>query len=770
MRRRGISKDARGNEVHQVVNATDGTLTSVTDSNGQTVNYTYDESKRVTGVETTTDGKAYRNAYTYENDRIKTVAHNTTGDTQDVTYTFNYDELGRKTTVKVGSQTLSTNVYSSDRSGLLKEVQYGNDGKVKYAYDEYDRLTGVRYDDETTDRYTYEYGADGEASVVRDKNLGRVLQTERDLTQRAMGTQLRDANGNLLYRTELDYDTQNRLVGFGETASGRNYKTAYTYDNENRATEISFGGNDTVHYTYDNLGRVSNRVVENGTDEGKLTSTYEYVEGGYGDGSTTPLVQKINQPQIPFEYTYDSRGNIISEKRSNLTTTYAYDALGQLIRVNDPHENATWIYSYDRGGNILSKARYAYTIGELGTAAQVVPYAYGDANWKDKLTAYNGKSITYDAIGNPLTDGTWTYQWQAGRQLKQMTKSGTTIQFKYDHNGLRVGKVVNGTETKYMLHGKLVTHLTVGGDNLHFFYDAQSRPAKVSYNGTIYTYVHNLQGDVVGLLDNAGTLVVEYKYDAWGKMIVTTGSLAATLGACNPFRYRGYVYDEETGLYYLRSRYYNPVVGRFVNEDGAIIPGLLSTNMFAYCSNNPLSLVDTSGCRGENIFQRAGNWLSDLFNKIGDEIKYQTKIQTEVNIRMAKSADEKLSKAENWIKKKASDVGDWWNGSAKPWIEQAWEDVGKSIKDALRAQQQADILSTQMTYNAGVKVCDWFSDNWRDVVDWAGFAHSTVSVGLGITEKLVKGFTLPPPVGTAMLVVDFAFWLYEAGDKLFGWW
>ena len=756
--------------MHQVVNATDGTLTSVTDSNGQTVNYTYDESKRVTGVETTTDGKAYRNAYTYENDRIKTVAHNTTGDTQDVTYTFNYDELGRKTTVKVGSQTLSTNVYSSDRSGLLKEVQYGNDGKVKYAYDEYDRLTGVRYDDETTDRYTYEYGADGEASVVRDKNLGRVLQTERDLTQRAMGTQLRDANGNLLYRTELDYDTQNRLVGFGETASGRNYKTAYTYDNENRATEISFGGNDTVHYTYDNLGRVSNRVVENGTDEGKLTSTYEYVEGGYGDGSTTPLVQKINQPQIPFEYTYDSRGNIISEKRSNLTTTYAYDALGQLIRVNDPHENATWIYSYDRGGNILSKARYAYTIGELGTAAQVVPYAYGDANWKDKLTAYNGKSITYDAIGNPLTDGTWTYQWQAGRQLKQMTKSGTTIQFKYDHNGLRVGKAVNGTETKYMLHGKLVTHLTVGGDNLHFFYDAQSRPAKVSYNGTIYTYVHNLQGDVVGLLDNAGTLVVEYKYDAWGKMIVTTGSLAATLGACNPFRYRGYVYDEETGLYYLRSRYYNPVVGRFVNEDGAIIPGLLSTNMFAYCSNNPLSLVDTSGCRGENIFQRAGNWLSDLFNKIGDEIKYQTKIQTEVNIRMAKSADEKLSKAENWIKKKASDVGDWWNGSAKPWIEQAWEDVGKSIKDALRAQQQADILSTQMTYNAGVKVCDWFSDNWRDVVDWAGFAHSTVSVGLGITEKLVKGFTLPPPVGTAMLVVDFAFWLYEAGDKLFGWW
>ena len=95
------------------MNGSDGTLSSVTDPTGQTVNYAYDASKRVTSVQTTGDGKTYRNAYTYENDRIKTVSHNTTSDTaNDVTYTFNYDSLGRKTTVKVGSQTLSTNVYA----------------------------------------------------------------------------------------------------------------------------------------------------------------------------------------------------------------------------------------------------------------------------------------------------------------------------------------------------------------------------------------------------------------------------------------------------------------------------------------------------------------------------------------------------------------------------------------------------------------------------------------------------------------------------------
>ena len=134
------TKDSRGNVVTQSVNANDGTLTSVTDPTGQTVSYTYDASRRVTAVQTTGDGKTYKNAYTYENDRIKTVSHNTTSDTaNDVTYTFGYDGLGRKTTVKVGTQTLSTNVYESDRSGLLSEVQYGNGGKVKYAYDDFDR-------------------------------------------------------------------------------------------------------------------------------------------------------------------------------------------------------------------------------------------------------------------------------------------------------------------------------------------------------------------------------------------------------------------------------------------------------------------------------------------------------------------------------------------------------------------------------------------------------------------------------------------------------
>ena len=197
------------------------------------------------------------------------------------------------------------------------------------------------------------------------------------------------------------------------------------------------------------------------------------------------------------------------------------------------------MYNYDRGGNILSKVKYAYTTGTVGTALETIPYSYGDSNWKDKLTAYNGQNISYDAIGNPLNDGTWTYEWQAGRQLKRMSCEGQALTFTYDHNGMRIRKVLEHDWypeiTNYTYHGKLLTHLEVEytefdevehSDELHFFYDAQSRPVKVKFNGAMYTYVHNLQGDIVGLLDNSSVLVVEYKYDAWGKLLSTTGTMA----------------------------------------------------------------------------------------------------------------------------------------------------------------------------------------------------------------------------------------------------
>ena len=327
------------------------------------------------------------------------------------------------------------------------------------------------------------------------------------------------------------------------------------------------------------------------------TTAYAYAPGAES-GQTTALVQEITQPGENHSYAYDNVGNIVSAARNGVTTTYAYDALGQLIRVNDPNDG-TWTYEYDCGGNILNKKQYAYTTGTLGTVQQIVSYAYGDADWKDKLTRYNGVDIAYDAIGNPIQDGVWTYTWENGRQLRRMACDATIAEFVYNADGLRVQKTVNGVATNYTLHGKNIVHMTKGNAELHFWYDAQNRPAIVEFNGTKYGYLYNLQGDVIGLIDSANTEVVKYTYDAWGKPLSVTGSLANTIGYYNPFRYRGYVYDVETGLYYLRSRYYNPSWIRFISADETEV--LKSTanrkakNLFSYCDNNPLIRTDEAG-------------------------------------------------------------------------------------------------------------------------------------------------------------------------------
>ena len=160
--------------------------------------------------------------------------------------------------------------------------------------------------------------------------------------------------------------------------------------------------------------------------------------------------------------------------------------------------------------------------------------------------------------------------------------------------------------------------MTQGSNELHFFYDAQNRPAVVVYNGTAYAYVKSLQGDIVAILDENGNTVVSYGYDAWGSPLWCTGELAETLGKVQPFRYRGDVFDEETGLYYLRSRYYNPGWGRFVNADCVL--GLkrdVIKNLFNYCKNSPASQKDTNGARSTAAEQEKTGVLAGIMDIVG---------------------------------------------------------------------------------------------------------------------------------------------------------
>ena len=297
--------------------------------------------------------------------------------------------------------------------------------------------------------------------------------------------------------------------------------------------------------------------------------------------------------------------------------------------MNDPYDTTagstgtTWKYAYDQGSCIQSKTANAFTTGTVGSVVKTDSFTYGDANWKDKLTAFNGTTITYDEIGNPTNDGIWNYTWIGGRQMRAMYKGEfdeqgyDEVTFEYNENGLRTKKTrmyyddatgdIGYKATNYPLHGKNIAHLTNGSNALHFFYDAQNRPAIVVYNGTAYGYVHNLQGDIIAIVDSAGTKVVEYKYDAWGKPLSKTGSMASTLGKWNPFRYRGYVYDEETEIYYNQSRFYNPFIARFISADAtgvltASLKSLTEKNLYAYCDNNPVMRKDIDGAFWDTFF------------------------------------------------------------------------------------------------------------------------------------------------------------------------
>jgi RHS repeat-associated protein len=139
--------------------------------------------------------------------------------------------------------------------------------------------------------------------------------------------------------------------------------------------------------------------------------------------------------------------------------------------------------------------------------------------------------------------------------------------------------------------------MLIGSSYVHFAYDASGSPIWMRYNGTRYYYETNLQGDVIAILDTNGNSVVQYTYDAWGKLLSTAGTLADTIGTINPLLYRGYIYDHDTGLYYLQSRYYNSTIGRFICADTFVSTGqdLLGNNMFAYCLNNPVNMADDTG-------------------------------------------------------------------------------------------------------------------------------------------------------------------------------
>ena len=394
--------------------------------------------------------------------------------------------------------------------------------------------------------------------------------------------------------------------------------------------------NSWICYYYDDLSRLNRREVG-----GILEEHYTYLAGSEA-GTTTTLPEtydttaKGSSTKLSgYRYAYDERNNIVQETDLNTGKywKYAYDKLGQLQYATEYAANGTgqkrYKYYYDHAGNLTS---WRIEDGTATNTQEEHTYTYGDSNWKDLLTAFDGKAITYDANGNPTkyyNGGTMT--WRNGRQLASYSLGGKTYRYEYDVNGLRTRKsnADGGYTEYYIIDGLAVAerrYYSGGGVQytLRYLYDESNNPVGFgmqypnSTRWTNYYFEKNVQGDVIGVYQKEGDgnsathiLAARYSYDPYGNPTsMTNGAGTAvsqtsnTIAAINPFRYRGYRYDGDTGLYYLRSRYYDPVSCRFVNADKYVSTGQgqLGHNMFAYCNNNPVRYDDPTGTKLDGLY------------------------------------------------------------------------------------------------------------------------------------------------------------------------
>ena len=441
--------------------------------------------------------------------------------------------------VKAGDKTLESYRYAPN-NGPLKTVTYGNGDTQEILYDKEARIKSRRWNGQSTDTVRYEYDAYGSLEKETDLVNGRIDKDQYDMT------------GRLVQSTTLEKNTG---------ASGEP-----TVANTHTVQSLEIG--------YDSYNRV-NRLVQ--SLEGSKTKTGLV----YGDAS------KTQRPGLSYGLTVDGT------QRQSL----AYDAMARCTK-----ETVTL-----PGGQ---KRENCFTYGTLRhlTDTDRDLFTYRTDGWRDQLLSWNGKSYAYDAGGNPTVLRGMALTWGEGRRLKRIAATAGAVTFAYDSDGKRVRKTSGENTTTYYYNGNVLSGLvrraagsTGVGTTVQFVYDTQGKPFMLRLNGkTDYFYLYNGLGDVTGLVDSSNQVVVRYQYNSWGKVTSTQDTSGVSLATLNPFRYRKYVHDPETGLYCLGSRYYDPEVGRFVNADDpstifAKPQELYSKNLYVYCDNNPIIRKDVQG-------------------------------------------------------------------------------------------------------------------------------------------------------------------------------
>lgn len=491
-------------------------------------------------------------------------------DPEQNTYQYAYDSLGNLATV-TENQVLTTQHHYNALSWKISEKDVPSGAVESYRYDSNSKP--VAFIDKAGNRHDYTYTPFYELTGVQTKNLAGTV-TNKETKEYFPNTSLlkKETNSNganldpssTTYReTSYTYDPFQRLSSM--TAFGRTYQLGYT-DRDERMDQLTYPDKSVVTYRYDTAERlkeVSSSLsgavrydyrVDNSGDSYQI----DYPNGRHAErkqdsfGQVESLTAMQGQAPVWTESNQYSFGNVTKIQRNGVSNLYEYDKIDRLKKETLP--DTTNQYSYDGRGN---------------------------------RSAFEGKK--------PAESGNTSYTFDGRNRLRGVTDetTGAATTYTYFGDGLRATKAKNGAETRYVyLNGHVIEELDATGNVLArniWGNELLFRKDFASGKGGYYGY--NSHGDVVSITDGSGNELNRYEYDTWGNIV------SRTEGMSNPFAYSGEIYDDESGMYYLRARYYDPKVGRFVSEDTykGQVDNPLSLNRYAYVHNNPLNNVDPTG-------------------------------------------------------------------------------------------------------------------------------------------------------------------------------
>lgn len=477
---------------------------------------------------------------------------------------------------------ISTETYY-DKKGRLFEIKEGNIDKYRANYD--------------SDLLQKEFIRKNNSS-----SIGLFINYEYDAYHRPACIDTFD-NGNISLTENYGYDDYGKITGKTLNFFGSEYDYYYSYSEDSRhiLKAISIFDDYVIHPFIDENARYTGREIFDSNNNLLQKERIIYRQIGERSANVPSSVyydsfsSGVKTSSTNIKYKYDSSNNI-TEIRENdvLVNKYYYDTLNRLIREDNKKLNKSFFFAYDNNGNLLSKKDADYTLAkkdEILSFNNEVDCLYEG----DKLISFDGESIVYDQYNRPTNYRGNTMLWD-GNKLVQFGN----LAFAYDGLGRRISK--GSIYYLYDSSNKLIGQ-NYQGNVLIFAYD-NSGVTGFKYNGDEYFYQKNIQGDVISVVCvNTSQKVASYVYDAWGNHIVLddSGNVVTNhshIGFINPFRYRSYYFDDETGFYYLKSRYYDPRIYRFISMDGlnylnpSVVNGL---NLWIYCFDNPVSFIDSNG-------------------------------------------------------------------------------------------------------------------------------------------------------------------------------